>query len=157
MPALTTQLVRRRLAVIAAAAVAVALLAGASRAAAQARSSAGSPGAAGAVPGGTWGTAIEVPGTAALHQGGYAFVSSVSCARAGNCSAGGSYADSHISGQTVRRPWCLGCLVDLDRGSRDVIPFDPAARTCPHRRAPRCGTARPSHRTDPNPQHRRSP
>jgi len=43
---------------------------------------------------GTWGTAIEVPGTAALNQGGYAQISSVSCARAGNCSAGGFYADS---------------------------------------------------------------
>jgi hypothetical protein len=43
---------------------------------------------------GTWGTAIEIPGTAALNQGGYAQISSVSCARAGNCSAGGFYADS---------------------------------------------------------------
>jgi hypothetical protein len=42
---------------------------------------------------GTWGTAIEVPGTAALNRGGYAQFGSVSCAAAGNCSAGGSYAD----------------------------------------------------------------
>src|SRR5215813_7619968 len=42
--------------------------------------------------GGTWGTAIEVPGTAALNQGGFAVISSVSCGAAGNCSAGGSYA-----------------------------------------------------------------
>jgi hypothetical protein len=42
---------------------------------------------------GTWHTAIEVPGTAALNQGGFAFISSVSCASAGNCSAGGTYMD----------------------------------------------------------------
>jgi hypothetical protein len=46
---------------------------------------------------GTWGTAIEVPGTAALNQGGGAAVASVSCAWAGNCSATGDYTDT--SGQ----------------------------------------------------------
>src|ERR1022692_1755986 len=44
---------------------------------------------------GRWGTAIEVPGLAALNKGGYAQVMSVSCASAGNCAAGGIYADSH--------------------------------------------------------------
>jgi hypothetical protein len=44
--------------------------------------------------GGVWQTAAEVPGTAALNTGGNAWVSSVSCASAGNCSAGGSYASS---------------------------------------------------------------
>jgi hypothetical protein len=43
---------------------------------------------------GTWHTAIEVPGTAALNQGGHAFLTSVSCGAAGNCSAGGFYLDS---------------------------------------------------------------
>jgi hypothetical protein len=43
---------------------------------------------------GTWHTAIKVPGTAALNQGGNAGISSVSCASAGNCSAGGLYKDS---------------------------------------------------------------
>jgi hypothetical protein len=43
---------------------------------------------------GTWGAAIEVPGTAALNQGGGAEITSVSCASAGNCSAGGYYTDS---------------------------------------------------------------
>jgi len=43
---------------------------------------------------GTWRNAIEVPGTAALNKGDYAQVSSVSCASAGNCSAGGWYMDS---------------------------------------------------------------
>jgi hypothetical protein len=40
---------------------------------------------------GTWGTAIEVPGTAALNHDGNASITSVSCASAGNCSAGGYY------------------------------------------------------------------
>jgi len=40
---------------------------------------------------GTWRTAREVPGTAALNTGGSAYVYAVSCASAGNCSAGGSY------------------------------------------------------------------
>jgi hypothetical protein len=43
---------------------------------------------------GTWGTAIEVPGTAALNQGGGAEISSVSCSSAGNCNSGGYYLDS---------------------------------------------------------------
>ena len=44
----------------------------------------------------TWRTAIEVPGTAALNSGKNvgASVKSVSCASAGNCAAGGSYADA---------------------------------------------------------------
>jgi hypothetical protein len=42
---------------------------------------------------GSWGTAVEVPGTAALNQGGTAQITSVSCASAGNCSAGGFYTD----------------------------------------------------------------
>ena len=57
------------------------------------------PGAgARAVSGGTWGTAIEVPGIAALNQA-YASVRSVSCASAGNCSAGGDYTDSSFHDQ----------------------------------------------------------
>jgi hypothetical protein len=48
---------------------------------------------------GIWHTAIEVPGTAVLNQRAAAGVGSVSCASAGNCSAGGSYADSSGHGQ----------------------------------------------------------
>ncbi len=48
---------------------------------------------------GTWGKAKEVPGTAALNQGGVGLVTAVSCASAGNCSAGGSYTDSSHAGQ----------------------------------------------------------
>jgi hypothetical protein len=47
---------------------------------------------------GTWGTAIEVPGTAVLNQGGDAHLGAVSCTSAGNCSGGGSYFDA--SGDT---------------------------------------------------------
>jgi Bacterial Ig-like domain (group 3) len=47
---------------------------------------------------GTWGTAQQVPGIAALSPAGNANLASVSCASAGNCSAGGSYSDA--SGKT---------------------------------------------------------
>jgi hypothetical protein len=43
---------------------------------------------------GTWRTAIQVPGTATLNSGGVAWTVSVSCASAGNCSAGGGYTDN---------------------------------------------------------------
>jgi hypothetical protein len=42
---------------------------------------------------GTWGKAIEVPGSGALNPGGDGSVNSVSCGSAGNCAAGGEYAD----------------------------------------------------------------
>ncbi len=48
---------------------------------------------------GVWGQAIEVPGLGALNKGGYADVSSVSCATAGNCAAGGDYQDGAGAGQ----------------------------------------------------------
>jgi hypothetical protein len=43
---------------------------------------------------GTWQTATEVPGISTLNQGRNARLVSVSCASAGNCSAGGTYTDS---------------------------------------------------------------
>jgi hypothetical protein len=51
---------------------------------------------------GTWRKAIEVPGTATLNQGG-AWIVSVSCASAGNCSAGGTYGDGESSGVATRQ------------------------------------------------------
>ena len=48
---------------------------------------------------GRWGKAIEVPGLGALNKGGGAGVSSVSCASAGSCVAGGGYADRGQNGQ----------------------------------------------------------
>jgi hypothetical protein len=47
---------------------------------------------------GTWGTAIEVPGTAALNKGGSAGINSLSCSSVGNCSAGGFYGSSVVDG-----------------------------------------------------------
>lgn len=51
--------------------------------------------------GGTWGTAQEVPGSGALNTGGYAQISSVSCAAPGECSAGGEYTDRFSGTQTL--------------------------------------------------------
>jgi hypothetical protein len=51
-------------------------------------------GAVAAAVGGTWHTAVRVPGTATLNAGGAAWTVSVSCASAGNCNAGGGYTDS---------------------------------------------------------------
>jgi hypothetical protein len=42
---------------------------------------------------GVWGKAQQVPGLAALSNGD-TVINSVSCARAGSCSAGGSYVDA---------------------------------------------------------------
>ena len=48
---------------------------------------------------GVWGTAIEVPGMAALNGGVFGgSVSSVSCSSPGNCAAGGGYADGSANG-----------------------------------------------------------
>ena len=46
---------------------------------------------------GVWGKAEAVPGIKALNKGGGAEIDSVSCASAGNCSAGGGYAGSRNS------------------------------------------------------------
>ncbi len=48
---------------------------------------------------GRWRQAIEVPGLGTLNKGGTAAVNSVSCASAGNCSAGGDYS-TDTSGAT---------------------------------------------------------
>ena len=82
---------------------------------------------------GTWGTAEEVPGTAALNTGGNAQISSVSCGAAGNCSAGGSYKDSSGGTQAfVVSSGCQqvtlpdgsyefsGCVTEEDSGTLDV-------------------------------------
>jgi hypothetical protein len=49
--------------------------------------------------GGVWGSALPVPGLAALNAGNAALVLSVSCASAGNCTAGGTYEDAGFSAQ----------------------------------------------------------
>jgi hypothetical protein len=48
---------------------------------------------------GVWGKALEVPGTAALNADGLAMTNALSCASAGNCSAGGVYYDSGANNQ----------------------------------------------------------
>jgi len=48
---------------------------------------------------GTWGDAIEAPGSAALNTGDNANVTSVSCPHTGSCAAGGSYFDSSFHSQ----------------------------------------------------------
>jgi hypothetical protein len=58
---------------------------------------------------------------------------------------------SRTNGQTVRRPWCLAYLQGLDRGRCEVIPFDRAPRTGPHRRAPHGGKSHRSHRAPGQP------
>src|SRR5215471_14687547 len=65
----------------------------------------GTAGAAARAPGsgGTWGRAQEVPGTAALNTGGSAETLTVSCGAAGNCSAGGCYAQGHTGHAFVAR------------------------------------------------------
>ena len=59
------------------------------------------PEASGAPASGHWGPAVPVPGLGGrgLNAGGQAWVSSVSCASAGNCAIGGSYRDGHRHGQ----------------------------------------------------------
>jgi hypothetical protein len=90
----------RFIATVAAAVLWPALLTGASAAGAATDAAADARAAA---SGGTWGTAAEVPGTAALNKGGDAAITSVSCVSAGNCSAGGYYKDSsgHVQVFTV--------------------------------------------------------
>ena len=48
---------------------------------------------------GRWGKAIEVPGLGALNASGWAEVTSVSCASAGSCAAGGYYLDGGLKNQ----------------------------------------------------------
>ena len=48
---------------------------------------------------GTWGSAQQVPGSAALNAGGTAHVTTVSCVSPGNCAAGGYYTDGSLATQ----------------------------------------------------------
>jgi len=65
---------------------------------------------------GRWGTAIEVPGLGALNKGGAAEVTTVSCASAGNCAAGGYYADRRGNAQgfvAVERDGRWGTAIEV--------------------------------------------
>jgi len=57
--------------------------------------------------GNPWGQAREVPGTGALNKAGYAQITSVSCASAGNCSAGGFYSDRHGQYSPTSQPFVV--------------------------------------------------
>jgi hypothetical protein len=50
---------------------------------------------------GPWGTAFEIPGSAALNAGGQAAINQVSCSSPGNCAAGGYYTDGQQHLQAV--------------------------------------------------------
>ena len=84
--------------------------------------------------GATWGSAIEVPGTATLNVKG-AEVSSVSCAKAGFCTAGGEYVEA--SGGPLRhrrRAGVRGGREERGLGNRDqgAGPGGPQhGRRCP--------------------------
>ena len=60
---------------------------------------------------GTWGNAIEVPGTAALNSFGKAGVTSVSCGAAGDCAAVGSYTDGSRHNQAFVADYGPPCVV----------------------------------------------
>jgi len=60
---------------------------------------------------GSWGRAIEVPGLAALDEGGYVSLTSLSCGAAGNGAAGGYYTDVH--------GYLQGFVVSMRRGRWD--------------------------------------
>jgi hypothetical protein len=70
---------------------------------------------------GKWGNAKEVPETAILNKGGHAKVTSLSCASAGSCSAGGSYVDASDHSQAF--------VVDETKGKWGIAQEVP--RTAP--------------------------
>jgi hypothetical protein len=88
---------------------------------------------------GVWGTAIEVPGLAALNKGGDAGVNSVACPSSGSCVAGGAYADGivpprpsgHLHGfVAVEQTGAWGTAIQvpglaaLNKGGRDTFVTD---------------------------------
>lgn len=74
---------------------------------------------------GRWGTAIEVPGVAALDAaGGAAYVNSVSCSSPGNCGAGGLYESAPAQGQAF-----VVSQVDGAWGTATEVPGTAALNT----------------------------
>jgi hypothetical protein len=68
---------------------------------------------------GTWRKAEEVPGLGGLAIGGLAAITSMSCASAGNCSAGGYYAD-HLSGSVIGQPFVVSEIRGRWRRAEEV-------------------------------------
>ncbi len=71
---------------------------------------------------GTWGSAIEVPGSDAMNAGGDAAVSSISCTSPGNCSAGGYYAAAEADSEDARSQAFVVDEVDGTWGSAIEVP-----------------------------------
>ena len=71
---------------------------------------------------GRWGQAIEVPGLGALNVGGSAGVSAVSCASAGDCTAGGDYADGVIADQVSNEQGFVATEKDGHWGQAIEVP-----------------------------------
>ena len=86
---------------------------------------------------GVWGTAAAVPGLAALGTGGATFVTSVSCASAGNCAAGGYYTDSsHHQGfaaSELNGKWGKAIAVPGLRHLNAGGPAEVGSLSCPSR------------------------
>ena len=80
------------------------------------------PAVSGVPASGHWGSAVPVPGLGGrgLNAGGQAWVSSVSCASAGNCALGGSYRDGHRHGQRAMTTGWASNSTDRDRGGDDL-------------------------------------
>jgi len=89
---------------------------------------------------GTWHTATEVRGTAALNVNGGASTDALSCASAGNCSAAGTYSDAKGTGQlfvaneingTWRKAIQLPGTAALNKGNPDTGEMScPAPGNC---------------------------
>src|SRR5260370_29415924 len=71
---------------------------------------------------GRWGTAIEVPGTAALNRGGNAQIISVSCGSAGNRRAGGVFSHNSCGLQGLGGRETHGNLHTAPEGARPSAP-----------------------------------
>ena len=93
---------------------------------------------------GVWGQAEEVPGSASLNAGdGGAYVASISCASAGNCSAGGEYTDSSGEGQAFavsQANGVWGTAVEAPGRPRSIPVVAPRSTRC---LVDRQGTAAP--------------
>jgi len=80
---------------------------------------------------GSWSGYREVPGTAALNAGGNAAVTSVSCTAAGDCTAGGHYANSNgtqLGFLLTETGFTWGKLAIVDFGGVGIIScFAPAS------------------------------
>jgi hypothetical protein len=85
---------------------------------------------------GTWGTARELPGVAALKVNLDAFVSSLSCGSAGNCAAAGYYDDSTSDSRSLvavekNGTWGDARQVPGTTASYDGISADAESVSCP--------------------------